>query len=91
MVNNDNFCGTKFAFDLPEDHPAFLDGDGILFDRAYALHDMCNDLEFIESDFAGAKVTAIFEYDGDLEEFPHAYDVAMQWLNEMYEGYEADV
>lgn len=90
MVTNDEYCGLKFAFDLPDCHPAFLDGDEILFERAYAIHDMCSDLEFVQSDFAGAKMTVVFEYDGKPDGFEDAYYAARDWLNAMYEGYEPE-
>jgi hypothetical protein len=84
MITNDEYCGLKFAFDITESHPAFEDED-ILYENLDSLDDMDGKLEFAETDYAGAKMTVVFEFDGSPDKFEDAYYIVRDWMNSLYE------
>jgi hypothetical protein len=86
MVSREHLCQIKFAFDLPDSHPAFDSdwGDDLLFQNVDSLNSMDDQLEFSEVDYGGAKMVAVFEFDGDPKDVEEAYYEAKKWLNEFY-------
>lgn len=87
MITDSQLTGIKFAFSLTDDHPAFVEGEDMLYDSAYALHDLCEDLELYDVMATEKNMVVVFEYDGSLEDSAIAYESAKDWLNSMYEGY----
>ena len=70
----------QFAIVLPETHPANFEGEDLLFDNVYSLHDIDADLEFVGVEFNRG---AVFEYEGAIDDLPDATKGAIQWLKEI--------
>lgn len=56
-----NFCGVRFAFDIPDNHPWFsMDIDDIWKSAETNKTDLPPACDFVETDSSGAKLAVVF-------------------------------